>query len=167
MITDVTLSENVSLSEDKAVPSNILTKKQGVKKLQKGTLADKVHQISEGEALVEVAKKYDLTLDKLLDLNEGLKESSVLQIGQELHVTDYQPFVDVIVNKETKVKETIDYETKVVKSDDLYKGEEEVKQQGAEGQSVVHYSLETHNGSVTDRNMVEEKTTKESVKKSL
>ncbi|RYG73406.1 M23 family metallopeptidase [Lentibacillus lipolyticus] len=165
IITDVTLSENVSLEEGKAAPSNILTKEQGLKKLEKGTLADEVHKVREGEALVEIAENYDLTLDQLLDLNDGLKETSVLQIGQEIHVTDYQPFVDVIVKKETKAKETIDYETKVIESDDLYKGEQKVRQQGSEGEKIVHYTLETHNDHVTDRNTVDEKITREPVQK--
>ncbi|WP_234032364.1 peptidoglycan DD-metalloendopeptidase family protein [Lentibacillus cibarius] len=165
IITDVILSEKVSLSDQKATPSNILTEKQGLKKLEKGTLADKVHKVKKGETLVEIAKTYDLSLDKLLELNDGLKESSVLQIDQEIHVKDYKPFVDVIVKKEKKVEETIDYETKVIKSDELYKGDKKVKQNGQEGKKVVHYALQERNGAIADRKVAQKEVTKEPVKK--
>ena len=99
VVTDVTLSENVSFSKQKVAPSDVLTEKQGLNMLEKGTLEDKVHTVNKGEVLGDIAGKYDLTVDELLDLNDDLNEDSILQIGQEVHVTDYEPFVDVIVKK--------------------------------------------------------------------
>ncbi|ALX49557.1 peptidoglycan DD-metalloendopeptidase family protein [Lentibacillus amyloliquefaciens] len=165
IITNVNLSENVSITEQKVDPAEVLTVKQGVKKLKKGTLEDKVHKVGKNEVLGGIANQYDLTVDELLDLNDDLNEGDVLQIDQEIHVTDYEPFADVIVKEEKMKNETIDYETKVIESDDLYKGDEKVKQEGKTGKKEVLYSLEKRNGESTKKEVIDEETTKEPVKK--
>src|SRR5699024_634888 len=75
-VTDVTLSENVLFSKQKVAPSDVLTEKQGLNMLEKGTLEDKVHTVNKGEVLGDIAGKYDLTVDELLDLNDDLNEDS-------------------------------------------------------------------------------------------
>ncbi|WP_010531298.1 M23 family metallopeptidase [Lentibacillus jeotgali] len=165
LVTDVTLSEDVTFSRQAVAPSDVMTKKQGLKKLEKGKLEDKVHKVSEGEVLIDIADKHDLSVNDILDLNDNLKKDSVLQIGQEVHVKDYKPFVDVIVKKKELKEETINYKTKVTTSDDLYKGDKEVKQEGEKGQKEVRYNLELKNGTITNKETVNEKTTKKPRKK--
>ncbi|HLR61228.1 MAG TPA: M23 family metallopeptidase [Lentibacillus sp.] len=165
VVTDVTLSEDVTFSGQEVAPSDVMTKKQGLKKLEKGKLEDKVHKVSEGEVLGDIADKYDLSVEEVLDLNDGLNKDSVLQIGQKINVQDYKPFVDVIVKKEELKEKTIDNDTKVTKSDELYKGDEEVKQEGQEGQKEVRYALKLKNGNVTNKEIINEKITKKSKRK--
>lgn len=165
IITDVALSGKVSFSDKKVKPEKVLSVKQGLKKLEKGTLEDKVHKVEKGEVLGSIADKYDLSVEKLLDLNNKLKDDSVLQIDQEIHVTDYQTFTDVIVNEEKVVEEKIDYETEIKESDDMYKGDKKVKQEGQKGKKEVHYALKMKNGNVINKETVTEKTTKEPVRK--
>ncbi|MUK88161.1 peptidoglycan DD-metalloendopeptidase family protein [Ornithinibacillus sp. L9] len=163
IILDVTLSEEVSFSDEKIEPDEILTVKQGLELLEKGTLTEETHEVQEGEVLGEIASNYNLTTKKLLELNLDLTEDSLLQIGQELNVTELKPFVDVVVIKEEKQEETISYQTEVEESDEIYKGEEEVKQNGSDGKKEVHYQVVIRNGKVTEREVLEEKTTKEPV----
>ncbi|QKY71754.1 LysM peptidoglycan-binding domain-containing protein [Lentibacillus sp. CBA3610] len=164
IITDVLLSENVSFSSQNVDPSKMLTEEQGLKMLEKGTLVDKTHKVDKGEVLGDIAEQYDLTVDELLDLNDNLTEDSILQIDQELQVTDHEAFVDVIVKEEQMKEETIDYETEVIESDDMYKGDEKVKQEGQKGEKEVHYALETNNGDVTNKEVIDEEITKEPIK---
>lgn len=162
-IVDVYLSKDVSFSDEKIHPENILSIEDGLKLLEKGTLTEEKHSIEEGEVLVEIADKYDLTLDELLELNPSISEDSLLQIDQELHVTALQPFVDVIVVKESKEEETIEYETEIIETDDLYKGDETVRQNGSDGKKEVHYQVELINGQVVNREVLDENITKEAV----
>ncbi|MCT2537867.1 peptidoglycan DD-metalloendopeptidase family protein [Aquibacillus koreensis] len=104
-------------------------------------------------------------MEQLLELNPELDEDSVLQIGQELNVTAYQPFLNVIIKEEKLVEETINYESEVVETDDLYKGDTKVKQDGQEGKKEVHYVIEKVNGKQAKKEVVEETVTKEPVKK--
>jgi murein DD-endopeptidase MepM/ murein hydrolase activator NlpD len=165
IILDVTLSKEVSYSTKKVAPNEVLTVADGMKLLEKGTLKEEKHTIQEGEVLGEIASKYDLSLEALLELNPSLKEDSLIQIGQELNVTELKPFVDVIVLKEEKKEETIAHETEVVESEELFKGDEEVREQGSDGKKVVKYSIEIRNGKVAKRDVIEEEVTKEAVNK--
>ncbi|GGA70234.1 peptidoglycan DD-metalloendopeptidase family protein [Ornithinibacillus halotolerans] len=165
IILDVSLSEEVSYSTKKISPSEVLTISEGLKLLEKGTLEDEKHIVQEGEVLGEIASKYDLSLNTLLELNPSLKEDSLIQIGQEINVTELKPFVDVVVHKEEKKEEKIAYQTEVVNSDKLFKGDEEVQQQGSDGKKVVHYAIEIRNGKVVNQNVLEEDVVKEPVNK--
>ncbi|WP_404450711.1 peptidoglycan DD-metalloendopeptidase family protein [Virgibacillus necropolis] len=163
-VTEVTLSEKVTMEEKKTSPQDVLTVKQGVKMIEKGTLEVKKHKVEQGEVLGQIASKYDLSTKKLLELNSSLTEDSILQIGEELNVMEYAPFVNVIVKKEKLVEETIKHETKIIESDDLYKGEEKTKQDGTDGKREVHYAIEMTNGQQTAKEVITETVTKEPVK---
>ncbi|WP_047983473.1 M23 family metallopeptidase [Ornithinibacillus californiensis] len=164
-ILDVTLSEEVSYSDKKVNPKEVLTVADGLKLLEKGTLQEEKHTIQEGEVLGAIASKYDLSLETLLELNPSIKEDTLIQIGQELNVTELKPFVDVIVKKEEKTKEKIAHQTKVEESDSMFKGDQKVKQQGSDGEKVVHYAIEVRNGKVANRDVLEEEVVKEVVDK--
>lgn len=164
MVTGVDLSESITMTEDEIDPAEVLTVKEGVKKIKRGTLEDKVHKVSKNEVLGDIAAQYDLSLDKLLDLNDGLGEEDVLQINQKLNVKAYEPFVDVIVKEKQMKEETIDFETKVIESDELYKGEEKVKQEGKAGKKEVLYTIEKRNGEKANKEVNDEKTIQKPVK---
>ncbi len=163
-IKDVTLSEDVSFSTEKVNQEELLSVKQGVKILEKGTLEEKVHHVAEGEVLGEIADQYDLSTKKLLELNPSVTEESVLQINQEINVTDTEPFAEVILIEEKRTEEAIPYDTEVIESDELYKGEEEVQQKGKKGKRDVLYSIKKQNGTIIDQEVLDETILKDPVK---
>ncbi|UFT99394.1 M23 family metallopeptidase [Radiobacillus kanasensis] len=164
MITNVVFSEEVAISQQKSNEKDILTVEQGLKLLQKGTLTEKVHKVKEGEVLGAIAAKYNLDTEKLLELNPKITEETLLQIDQKLNVTDYEPFLDVVVKEEKLVDEEIAYEKEVIESDELYKGQTKVKQEGQNGSKRVHYLVEKVNGNVASQKVLDEQVTKEPVK---
>lgn len=163
-ISDIELSEEITFQEEKVNEDVVLTIDQGIELLEKGTLLDKVHTVEEGDVLGSIADQYNLTTEKLLDLNETLLDDTVLQIGQEVHVTEYAPFVNVVVTKEELIEEEIAYEKEVQQSDELYKGEKEIKQEGQDGKKEVHYAIEIVNGSVVTKEIITEEIIQESTK---
>lgn len=164
-IIDVIVSQNVSLTDEKIEPTEILTVKQAVKLLQKGTLEDKIHTIQQGEVLGQIAGDYNLSMGDVFSLNPGLNENSILQIGQDIVVTDYKPYIDVEVIEQKRVKEIIDYEIELEYSDDIYKGESKIKQQGQEGSKEVHFELKSKNGKIIEKTILSEEILKEPVTK--
>ncbi|WP_010094665.1 M23 family metallopeptidase [Ornithinibacillus scapharcae] len=165
IILDVTLSEDVSFSTEKVNPKEVLTVAEGLKLLEKGTLEEEKHTVSEGEVLGSIASKYDLSLETLLELNPSIKEDTLLQIGQEINVTELKPFVDVIVKKEEKKKEKIVFETEIKESDEMPKGDQKVQQEGSNGEKVVQYGIEIRNGKVVKRDVLDEDVVSEPVNK--
>ncbi|SHN33556.1 M23 family metallopeptidase [Gracilibacillus kekensis] len=164
-IIDVSLTEKVTLEEEIVAEDKVLSVEQGITLLEKGTLEDKKHVVDAGDVLGSIASQYDLSLDELLELNPDLNEDSLIQIGDELQVTSYEPFVEVVVVEEKLEEDEIAYETEVEESEEMYKGEEEVKQEGENGTVETHYRIEKINGKSVDMEIVEENITKEPTKK--
>ncbi|GAA0334761.1 hypothetical protein GCM10008967_26960 [Bacillus carboniphilus] len=154
-ILDVSFSEKVSVSEGEIAPNQILTVDEALKLLQKGTLEEKKYKVQSGDVLGNIAAQHDLTLSQLLNLNPDLDEGAVLQIGQELNVTVYEPFIDVVVEYEKYREEEIPYETKIVEDDTMYKGEQVVKQNGQTGLKAVTYLIRDVNGTKDSQEVLE------------
>ena len=160
-IVDVTLSEEVTTSESIVSEDELLTVKEAVELLEKGTLEELIHEVSEGDTLYSIAKEYNLSEDQLLDLNKGLDVDDFLQLDQELNVTDYVPFVDVIVYEEELKEKTIKFEQKTEKSDELYRGDSKKKQAGQDGKKEVHLARKKVNGQTVDTEILDEEVLKE------
>lgn len=163
-ILDVQFSENVSVSHTKVKPDQIISAEDAVKLLQKGTLEEKKYQVKEGDALTSIASAYNLKMNQLMELNKGLKEDSVLKIGQELNVTVLKPYVKVIVNKEVFKKEEIAYEKEVIEDSSMPKGDTKVKQEGKNGVRAATYLITEENGQTVKKVVSEEKVLEEPVK---
>lgn len=161
IITDVTLSEEVTLFESIVSESDLLTVKEAVRLLDKGTLEDMIHQVSAGDTLYAIGEEYGLSEQQLLALNDELDVDSVLKIDQEINVTDYVPLVNVIVVSEERKEEVIKAEKKTEQTDELYRGETRNKQTGEDGKKELHLAIETVNGKIVEREVLSEDIIKE------
>lgn len=162
-ILDVHLSKNVTVSLEKVKPEQVRTIEDTVKLLQKGTLEEKKYTVKEGDVLGTIAQKHGLKLKQLLELNPGITEDTLLQIGDKLNVTEHKPFVDVIIEKEVHVNEKIPYERKVIEDSSMYKGDTKVVQKGSEGERAVTYIVSEKNGKQIKKTVKSENIIKEPV----
>ena len=160
---DIRLSEAVMTSEVVITEEELLTIKQGLRILEKGTLEDQLHTIVSGDTVNSIANQYNLTKSAVFALNEGLTETSILTIDDQLNVTDYALFVDVIVEQEKQVEEVIKHDVKVEETAALYKGDSRTKQEGVDGTKDVDYNIALVNGKVTAKEVIKETVTKEPV----
>nr|WP_256521906.1 M23 family metallopeptidase [Halobacillus sp. A5] len=129
---------------------------EAVASLEEGTLNEKVHTVEDGEVLGDIASRYDISEDELLELNQDIDKDESLQVDQEIQVTETEPLTDVLVKEEGIKKETIPHETEVVETDELLKGEKETKEEGKDGEKEVHYYKDKRNDRTTDEGTVEE-----------
>ncbi|QHT48545.1 peptidoglycan DD-metalloendopeptidase family protein [Bacillus sp. SB49] len=138
-VMDVSLGEKVSYDEQ-AVPVRFVD-----------TVDEAVDRIKEGDTFDSDLTKEEWTtaypdVDTLLTDNPA-------------------PSLDVIVRKMRVKEEEVDYPVEVKRSDDLYKGEKEVKQEGQPGEKEIHTKFVFTNGEKQEEEVVKEETTKEPVKK--
>lgn len=145
-ILDVSLSKDVSFSEEKVSPQQVLTVEQAVQLLTKGTLEEKTYKVREGDVLGSIAVAHDMKLAQLLSINPGLNEDSLLKIDQEINVTFLEPLLRVVVEKEVFKKETVAYKKEVVEDSSMFKGDTKVKQEGKDGLREVTYKISEQNG---------------------
>lgn len=72
--------------------------------LERGTKGEAIHTIKENEVLSQVASKYDLSVQKLMDMNPDINEDSVVQVGQKVKVEADKPFINVSYTVENQRK---------------------------------------------------------------
>ncbi|MFG6146802.1 peptidoglycan DD-metalloendopeptidase family protein [Halobacillus sp. B23F22_1] len=156
-IIDVDLSKDVDFKEKIVEPSEMNDVDEALEVLQNGNTEKEVHQVEKGDVLGDIASQYDLSEKELLELNPTLDEDEPVQVYQEIEVTETTPLTDVLIKEEGIKKEKIPYETEVVETDDLMKGEKETKQEGKDGEKEVHYYKDKTNDRETDEGTIEEK----------
>ncbi len=163
IILDVRLSKDVNMAKVSAKPEKVLSVEDAVKQLNLGTLEDDIYVVEPGDVLGSIAVEHDLSLQEILALNPSITEDSLLQIGDELNVTVYEPVVKVIVEETSKVKEEIPYQTKTEDDANMWRGDTKVQQSGQKGERVVSYSITRENGRTVQRQIINENVTKEPV----
>ena len=145
-VTEISFQEDVTFKEDMVRPDQILTLEEAVKMLQKGTLEEKKHVIKQGEVLGKIASDYDLNTAQLMEINEGITEESILQIGQELNTLVTKPLIHVEVEREVYIEEAVPFDREVIEDGTLPKGETQIKQAGENGKSAFTYKIIEQNG---------------------
>ncbi|KGX93698.1 peptidase M23 [Pontibacillus halophilus JSM 076056 = DSM 19796] len=164
-LIDVSLSKDVSYTSQKVAPDEVVTKDEAISILEQGSETDETYEIQEGDVLGKVASKFDLSMDELMSLNDGMNEDSVIQIGQTVNVKDTEPYVHVVSKKRVEEMQTIEHETETKKSSDLYKGEEKVLQEGQDGEKRITYEIVNEDGQETSKDVITEKVTKDAEKR--
>lgn len=153
----------VEIVEGSAPVQEILDEKQALKKLNLGTLEEKKYVVQAGDVLGTIAEKFDLTVKQLLKLNPQITQDSLLHIGDELNVTEYEPLIKVVVKEVATIKEAIPFETEVVENENMWKGDSKVTQEGSKGSKIASYTVVKENGETIQREVLEETIIKEPV----
>lgn len=155
-IADIILKQEVSGVTANVAPEKIVSADEAVKLLLEGTLEQETYKVQSGDVLGTIANKHNLTSAELLAINPELTDSSVLQIGQEINVTVLKPLINIEVVYEKKVEEVIPHTKKVKETDEMYKGDTKVKQEGSDGKRVATYLVREENGVQVDQSVTEE-----------
>ncbi|MDX8363564.1 M23 family metallopeptidase [Cytobacillus sp. IB215665] len=164
-IIDVSFDESVKVTKDDISPDNIITVDQGVSLLKKGTLAEKKYEIKQGDVLGSIANAHDLSTEELLKLNPDISEKTILQIGQQLNVTQYEPYVHVLVKEEHYKRVVMPFKTETIEKDTMYKGDQKVNQEGQNGEKLENIIIVKDNGTQIEKTTIKEEVTKEPVNK--
>lgn len=155
-IAQIVLSAELQTTEDQVAPDQLLTVEEALTLLNKGTLVEKMYTIQAGDTIERIARAHQMTTAQLLALNAGVTAETLLQIGDTLHVTKQEPYVEVEVHYEGKRTEIIAFHRVTEKDETMYKGDKKVKQQGADGKKEVTEYIRKKNGQVIGKSVVAE-----------
>lgn len=155
-IENISFNKKVSGVTVDVQPQKIISTGEAVKLLLDGTLEQETYHVVEGDVLGTIAQKHNLTTANLISINPNISDSTVLQIGQELNVTVLKPLLSVEVQYEKKAVEEMKHTKKVVETDDMYKGDTKVKQEGSDGKRIATYLVKKVNGIQVGQSVIEE-----------
>ncbi|MDW0114329.1 M23 family metallopeptidase [Sporosarcina saromensis] len=147
-LVDIQFTADVQPIEGEVAPDQISSVQDALKLMNKGTLEEKKYSVQAGDVLGKIAVAHNMPTATLMELNPGVTEDSVLQIGQELNVTVLEPFVEVEALYESKAIEAIPFKKLTEKDETQFKGEKKLKQAGADGKKSVTRKIRKKNGTV-------------------
>ncbi len=112
-----------------------------------------------------ISKKVGMTIAELSQLNPGFSLQTSIHIGDEIKITQEQPFMNVVVTRQEQYEETIPYETEYVSDNSRYVGMKVIKREGKNGTQAVTANVSYLNGVEISRTVLVRTTTKEPVNK--
>lgn len=155
-IVDVVIKQKIELETEMVHPNQVLDLDELKAKLSQSRVEKKVHVVKEGDVLGAIAQKYGLTTKELLKLNPEINEKTLLQIGQELVVTQEEPLITVLTVEKISREEKIMYPIKTKSDPNLFRGDTRIEQEGKAGKKIVDYVIIKQNGEVIDKKIEHE-----------
>lgn len=117
-------------------------------------------EVKRGDNLWNLAKAYDLTVSELEILNPDADPHKIFP-GDKLVMKPVNPALDVIVELENTVMESIPFKNEYKKVNNLFKNQQKILKKGVEGEKEVTYYITLHNGyqkslAITNENILKE-----------
>jgi len=155
-VKQVKFKESISTGESSVPVSEILSSDKLVQVLSKGLSPSIIHTVREGDCLGCIANKYGVKLSDILANNPEINENTLLQLGQQVNVSESKPLVTAEVTEEVVKNEGIPSQLETRTNDNLPKGETRVIQPGKEGAKRVTYQVIKENGKTVERKIIQE-----------
>lgn len=109
----------------------------------------------EGDSLYWIAEDHGITIDELLEMNPELAEDpDVFSAGTVVTIARKSQNLPVIVTKEIEEKTVVPYDTKIVDSEFLERGESELIREGINGESLSRFRVKYDGDIETARELI-------------
>ena len=113
------------------------------------------YNVREGDTLWDIALMHGLSVEEVLASNPGLRENSVLRIGQQIVIEREKPLLTVVTTAQVVENREIPYQTSVRRDPNLPAGQRKVLEPGRPGQEEVTYRVTRQNGRLVAKERLE------------
>jgi len=165
VLKSVDFEEEVTIEPMETTADRLLDRETALQVITTGTENPEKYIVKEGDSLWMIARANDMYVDDIVRAN-NIDENSILALGQELILVKSKPYINVVAQVEGHKNEKIPFETKVV-TDSSSRSGVKVKQEGEEGEKYIAYVDLRRNGSIEQRQIVEQKILKNAVDRIL
>lgn len=148
---EISFVQNVQIKETKAMLEEIVTTTDAIELILTGGTEESVYKVKKGDNLDDICKEYGVKKKDVKKWNEGLDDEKSLQIGQEIHMIEQIPLIDVITKRNTTFTEDYGPEIEYEDTDNLYKDMEIVTKEGKSGNRTVNADIIEKNGERIER----------------
>lgn len=161
-IKRIAFSQKTEIIEVKVKPETIDTLETAKERIYAVAEEAVEVEIKKGDNFWNLSKAYDLTVNDLEILNPDLDPDKIFP-GDKILVKASDPILDVIVELENTVLESIPFKIEYIKDNNLYKNQKKIVKEGIEGQKEVVYNITLLNGYQSSLRVESEKNLKEPV----
>ena len=164
-LKQVSFVEDIEIAESYVAEDSITSLEQAVSDITKEKEENKIYEVTAGDCLSIVAEKNNMSVSRLLELNEDLQEDTIIQIGDEIVVTTPEPELSVVTQEEVSYEEDYNAETQYIDNDSWYTTKEVVQQEASAGHRRVTALVTYKNGKETGREIIAQTIITEAVPK--
>ena len=116
---------------------------------------EKEYIVKLGDDLEKIADSNKMSINELVIANNDLRsEKSLIYVGQKLSVGGVDPLVTTIVEKHVVEDQTVKYKTVIQYDNNMYQGQQKVKQEGSNGITRVTQKVKIMNGEIINAYIV-------------
>lgn len=163
----VSFPNEVKIEPGIYLAKNIVPSEKLDEQIAETTIPAKYYDVMDGDTPALIAKKNDISIERLQDLNpdiDVLSESeSALESGMQLIIFEQQQTIPVQVTHEETKDEDIKFERELVESDEFPKSYRKVTQTGEKGKRQITTRITLLNGEEINREILQDKVIKEPV----
>ncbi len=160
---DVEFTQEVMVVETFVDASEILTVEAATELITKENQEPKKYVVKSGDSASVIASNNDMDLQTLYNLNAGLDENTVLQIGDELIVMVPEPELSVTTTEEVVYPVAIPKGTTYTENSSKYAGSNTTIDNGSDGVKQLTATITKLNGKETNRVILKEEVITEPV----
>jgi murein DD-endopeptidase MepM/ murein hydrolase activator NlpD len=153
-LEEVGFVEQVDLESVDTEPSAIADPEEIIKKLETGDVKPTKYTVVEGDCVLCIAGKFDISPNVIYDNNDIVNDN--LQIGDVLDLTVLQPTLTTRTVETLQEMLEVHYETTYELDDTLKVGNNIIVKPGVEGKKLVTYRVTNVNGMEIERNVTTE-----------
>lgn len=155
--------ENVEIQGQFVSSEEILDIDKALHKLTSTTPVTQTYTVKEGDSLQRIATAHEMSIQQLLEANEGMTIKTPIRIGQTLNVVVQKPLVS-IKSVETQVLTTVEKKEYQTQYDNNKPASyQRVTQQGKDGQKKSTIQITRVNGFVVEEKEVSKEIVQEAI----
>lgn len=156
-LTSIGYGDKIEVVEAYLPESSITSLDEAVGIVTKDKEKNKIYEVVAGDTLSGIAVKTDISVDKIIAMNETLEdENSLIRVGDELVITVPEPELSVERSEDIFYEEDYDADIEYIYNDDWYTTESATRQEPSAGHRKVIASVKYRNDTVTGRDIIKE-----------
>ena len=165
-LMSIDFAEEVEVVESYLAENEITSLDVAIEEVTKEQEKNTVYEVVSGDTLSGISIATNIPLDRLIELNENLKdENSIIRVGEELIVTVPEPELSVVREEELYYEEEYEAEVIYVDNDDWYTTQTKTLQEPSAGFRKVVATVQFRNDKEIERTIVKEEVVMEAVPK--
>lgn len=156
-----TFTREITTEKGFYVADNIISYDELIALFESEVTSDQYYTVQAGDTPIGIAAEQDVDYHDLIQWNPGIDK--MLIAGDEILIGVSEPYLSILATTTDVYTSKVAYDTVKEKTDKLYIGETEVKQEGVDGKQKITAEVTLLNGVETERTIVSKKVTKEPV----
>ncbi len=136
-ISDISFKEDVEVSEVQKSNAKLVSVDDAYNIITAKNEQTTGYVVQKGDTLTKIAQVNGTTVDKILELNEGLDENSIIVPDDVILVDTLQSIINVVTVKTTSYEEDYSADVEYVDDNNSYKGTNTVVTEGTTGRRKV------------------------------